>query len=127
MFSFIGLCMLYIFIYTSLSFSFLVGQVVIMNKQDLNEYWDKFIMGFECDHCGRHFPKSVLVNMNYGHKQLDGRYCVVCSHKIYDKMGYCDECDEQYPKSHLYVNAVDKSTLCKGCIGRLHFEKEEDY
>jgi hypothetical protein len=31
------------------------------------------------------------------------------------------------PKSHLYVNAVDKSTLCKGCIGRLHFEKEEDY
>jgi hypothetical protein len=29
-------------------------------------------MGFECDHCGRHFPKSVLVNMNYGHKQIDG-------------------------------------------------------
>jgi hypothetical protein len=98
-----------------------------VNKQDLNEYWDKFIMGFECDHCGRHFPKSVLVNMNYGHKQLDGRYCVICSHKIYDKMGYCDECDEQYPKSHLYVNAVDKTTLCKGCIGRMHFEKEEDY
>jgi hypothetical protein len=68
-----------------------------------------------------------LVNMSYGHKQLDGRYCVVCSHKIYDKMGYCDECDDHYPKSHLYVNAVDKTTLCKGCIGRLHFEKEEDY
>jgi hypothetical protein len=95
-----------------------------VNKQDLNEYWDHFIMGFECDHCGRQFPKSVMVTMKYGYTQLDGKYCVVCSHKIYDKMGWCDECDEQYPKSHLYVNAVDKTTLCKGCIGRLHYEEE---
>ena len=95
-----------------------------MNKQDLNHYWEKFIMGFECDHCGRQFPKSVMVTMKYGYSQLDGKYCVVCSHKIYDQMGCCDECDEYYPKSHLYINAVDKSTLCKGCIGRLHYEEE---
>ena len=92
---------------------------------NLNEYWDNFIMGFQCDCCGHSFPKSVLVKMEYGYKDLDGKYCVVCSHKIYGKMGYCDECDNPYPKSHLYVNAVDKTTLCKGCIGRLHFDEDE--
>jgi hypothetical protein len=82
---------------------------------NMSDWWNDVVYGFQCDACGKHFSKSVLITINSSFKEVDGKYCVCCSHKIFDLMGYCDECENEYPKSHLFTS-IDKSTYCKQCI-----------
>jgi predicted amidophosphoribosyltransferase len=80
------------------------------------KFLSKHFNGYECDSCHRAFPKSLLINYNSSFPEVDGLYCTLCMHKVYDLLGYCDECGEEYPKKHLYKCVFDNSIICKRCL-----------
>lgn len=81
-----------------------------------NFFQRHFIDAHACSDCGRHFPASVLISVDSNFVELAGKYCTVCMHKIYDLIGYCDECGNEYPKKYLYQSMMDKSIVCKECL-----------
>jgi hypothetical protein len=75
-----------------------------------------FVEKHLCSDCGRHFPLSVLITLDSPFPEINGKYCTVCYHKVYDLLGYCDECCEEYPKKQLYKNVFDDTVLCRRCL-----------
>jgi hypothetical protein len=82
-----------------------------------NEFFKRhFLDTHTCDECNRHFPLHVLINIDSPFPEIAGKYCMICYHKIYDQIGFCDECGNEYPKKRLYKNLFDKSIVCEGCL-----------
>lgn len=75
-----------------------------------------FVDNHRCDECNRHFPMHALITLDSPFTELNGKYCTVCYHKIYDLIGYCDECGNEMPKKYLYKSLFDKSVVCKECL-----------
>jgi DNA-directed RNA polymerase subunit RPC12/RpoP len=75
-----------------------------------------FIDAHVCSDCGRHFPASMIITLDSYFPELAGKYCQICFHKIYDLIGYCDECGNEFPKQHLYKSMFDQTVVCKGCL-----------
>jgi hypothetical protein len=83
----------------------------------VNEFFHKqFVEKHHCTNCGRHFPLSVLINLDSPFPEINGKYCTVCYHKIYDLLDYCDECGEEFPKRQLYKNVFDETIMCMRCL-----------
>jgi predicted amidophosphoribosyltransferase len=81
-----------------------------------NDFLKKYFTTHYCDGCNRHFPASVLIQVESDFKEIAGKYCTVCYHKIYDLIGYCDECGNEYPKQYLYKSEFDQGVICKECL-----------
>lgn len=80
------------------------------------EFLNKHFNGFECDSCNRAFPRSLLINLDSPFTEIAGRYCTMCYHKVYDLIGFCGECGEEYPKKYLFKNVFDDEVICKRCL-----------
>ena len=80
------------------------------------QFFKKIMEAFACSDCGRYFPRSVLITLDSPFQEIKGTYCTICYHKIYDLIGFCDECGNEYPKQYLYASLFDKTVVCKECL-----------
>lgn len=93
----------------------------------VDEFLHRHFSNHSCDYCSRFFPASALITLPSPFEEIAGKYCAVCYHKIYDLIGYCDACCEEYPKSHLYQSLISKEKYCRTCLREelSEYENEE--
>lgn len=82
----------------------------------VEDFLKRHFTNHNCDSCGRHFPLSCLVTFDSPFPEIAGKYCVCCSHKVFDLVDYCDSCGEEYPKGHLFKSLISEEKYCKTCL-----------